>query len=395
MGQKVTGILAALFGGFLGICLMTTTAFAQGSIEAKETPALGNPEISLSEFVEDQLDGFWEELSPEIPNQTKHLIHSEGIERLSDLLRVTPQQILGMVTASAKEQLRLPLQTVGRLIAAILLCAVVNAVRQSEISKNLQEVFTVTAAACVVSFLSKPVLSCITQTVQALQESALFVMSFTPVMSGILIAGGHPGSAGAYQLILLVAAELLTELASQTLVPFLGIYLALCIVAPLAPFLHLDHLTSGIRSAVCWGLGIVSTLFVGILSLQTVISSGGDSLALKTGRFLVGSFIPVIGGTISDALGAARSCVQILKNTVGSFGVLAVLLIFLPILVQIGLWYLAVNAAAWVGSMLDAGEIARLLSSIGQTFSMMIAMVACFMLLILVSTALMLMITLG
>ena len=84
-----------------------------------------------------------------------------------------------------------------------------------------------------------------------------------------------------------------------------------------------------------------------------------------------------------------------MKNTVGSFGVLAVLLIFLPILVQIGLWYLAVNAAAWVGSMLDAGEIARLLSSIGQTFSMMIAMVACFMLLILVSTALMLMITLG
>jgi stage III sporulation protein AE len=397
MGRNRIGILVrVLVGLLLGVCLLKTTACAQKPGESKEpTSSSWNAEEQWSSFLEKELNDLWEEISPELPSGTKRLLNSEGISSLSDLLRMTPRQMWDTLRSAVKRQLNRPLQSVGRLIAAVLLCAVVNAVRQSEISKNLQEVFTVTAAACVVSCLSEPILGCITQTVQTLKESALFVISFTPVMGGILIAGGHPGSAGAYQLILLVTAELLTELASQTLVPLLGVYLALCIAAPMAPFLHLDKLTAGIKSAVCWGMGVLTTFFVGILSLQTVISSGGDSLALKTGKFLVGSLIPVIGGTISDALGAARGCVQILRNTVGSFGILAVLLTFLPVLIQNVLWSLAVNAAAWAGSMLDAGEISRLLSSIGQAFSMMLAMVACFMLLILVSTALMLMITLG
>ena len=45
--------------------------------------------------------------------------------------------------------------------------------------------------------------------------------------------------------------------------------------------------------------------------------------------------------------------------------------------------------------MLDAKEVSSLLSSIAQTFSILLAMIGCFMLLVLVSTTLMLMMTVG
>lgn len=102
-------------------------------------------------------------------------------------------------------------------------------------------------------------------------------------------------------------------------------------------------------------MGIITTLFVGMLSLQTVIGSGGDTLLLKASKFLAGSMIPVIGGTISDALGAAKGCVQLLKGAVGSFGILVAVLTFLPALLQVGMWYLSLKASAWVSSMLGAG----------------------------------------
>lgn len=177
--------------------------------------------------------------------------------------------------------------------------------------------------------------------------------------------------------------------------PLLCIYLALCIIVPVAPFLHLEQVTGGIKSVVCWGLGILTTIFVGMLSIQTIVGSGGDSLMLKTSKFLVGSFIPVIGGTISDAVGAAKGCVQVLKSVVGSFGILVAVLSFLPALLEVCLWYLAVRVLAWVGLMLDAKEVSSLLSSIAQTFSILLAMIGCFMLLVLVSTTLMLMMTVG
>ena len=80
---------------------------------------------------------------------------------------------------------------------------------------------------------------------------------------------------------------------------------------------------------------------------------------------------------------------------VGSFGILVAVLSFLPALLEVCLWYFAVRVLAWVGLMLDAKEISSLLSSIAQTFSILLAMIGCFMLLVLVSTTLMLMMTVG
>ena len=45
--------------------------------------------------------------------------------------------------------------------------------------------------------------------------------------------------------------------------------------------------------------------------------------------------------------------------------------------------------------MLGAGEVAKLLESIVQAFSILLALIVCFALLILVSTALMLLLTAG
>lgn len=377
-----------LLGMLLAALLLGTTAFADSADGA------------LGSFVQDKLNELLEEeLAPNVPDQAQGMMDSLTQEKedggLFSLLSMTPSELLAAIKDAALQQVSGPLEVLGRLLAVALLCAVLSAVRQSAVSARLQGIFLVVATACILSFLGEPVFACIDQTVQALRECSLFVMSFTPVMSGILIAGGNPASAGAYNLILFFAAQILAELAARTLIPLLNIYLALCIVAPMAPLLQLDKVTAAIKSVVCWGLGIITTLFVGMLSLQTVIGSGGDTLLLKASKFLAGSMIPVIGGTISDALGAAKGCVQLLKGTVGSFGILVAVLTFLPALLQVGMWYLSLKVSAWVSSMLGAGEVAKLLESIVQAFSILLALIACFALLILVSTALMLLLTAG
>lgn len=388
--MKQTGrrCIALLTGILFAVLLLGTTAFADS-----EGGALGD-------FVQDKLHALLEEeLAPDVPDQAQEMMDSMTGEKedgsFFSLLSMTPSELLTAIKDAALQQAAGPLEVVGRLLAVALLCAVLSAVRQSAVSARLQGIFLVVATACILSFLGEPVFACINQTVQALRECSLFVMSFTPVMSGILIAGGNPTSAGAYNLILFFAAQILAELAARTLIPLLNIYLALCVVAPMAPLLQLDRVTAAIKSAVCWGLGIITTLFVGMLSLQTMIGSGGDTLLLKASKFLAGSMIPVIGGTISDALGAAKGCVQLLKGAVGSFGILVAVLTFLPALLRVGMWYLSLKVSAWVSTMLGAGEVAKLLESVVQAFSILLALIACFVLLVLVSTALMLLLTAG
>ena len=90
---------------------------------------------------------------------------------------------------------------------------------------------------------------------------------------------------------------------------------------------------------------------------------------------------------------AAKSCVHLLKGVVGSIGILAAVLTFLPVLLEVGIWYCMVHAVAWLGAILDIGEVSEILSCVAQTFSILLAIVCSFMLMFLVSTTLILTVT--
>lgn len=378
---KKLGILTDIFVLVWGCCLSCSAA----------EPTEQNDFI---QFVEDSAEELWkEELEDNLPQNAKGILEKGKVDSFSDLLSMNPKELASFLRETLVQKRNAPFALLARLTGMILLCAALNTLQKTGISSQMKELFSVTAAVCIASLLSAPILDCIQRTVEALRQSAVFTMSFAPVMSGIMIAGGNPTSAGVYHMVLFFCSEILSELAAQTLIPLLNIYLALCLVSPLAPFLQIGKITTVIKRVVCWGLGILATVFVGILSLQTVIGNGGDSLIMKTSKFVVSSMIPIIGSTISEALGAAKSCLHLLKGVVGSIGILAAVLTFLPVLLEVGIWYCMVHAVAWIGAILDVGEISEILSCVAQTFSILLAMVCSFMLMFLVSTTLILTIT--
>lgn len=72
--------------------------------------------------------------------------------------------------------------------------------------------------------------------------------------------------------------------------------------------------------------------FVGLLSIKGLLAGAADSAVAKGAKFLIGSFVPVVGGAVSDALGSIVSSLSLVRGATGAFGILAVLLIALPVL---------------------------------------------------------------
>ena len=64
-------------------------------------------------------------------------------------------------------------------------------------------------------------------------------------------------------------------------------------------------------------LGIVLTIFVGVVSLEGTLSSSIDGITAKTGKAVVSSAIPVVGKILGDAVDTVLGCGLILKNAVG------------------------------------------------------------------------------
>ena len=132
--------------------------------------------------------------------------------------------------------------------------------------------------------------------------------------------------------------------------------------------------------------------FTSLLALQSIISTAADGAGTKAAKFVVSSFVPVVGGALSDALTTVQGCIKLLKSGVGAFGLLAAAFIFLPVILQCCLWILSLNLCAGFGDIFALKEISGLLRACCRVLETMLAIIFCCMTIMIVSTVLVLVI---
>jgi len=57
------------------------------------------------------------------------------------------------------------------------------------------------------------------------------------------------------------------------------------------------------------------------------VASVADGVALRTGKFTAKAFIPVVGGMFSDAFETVAGASLVLKNSIGAFGAVALIVL--------------------------------------------------------------------
>lgn len=107
--------------------------------------------------------------------------------------------------------------------------------------------------------------------------------------------------------------------------------------------------------------------------MQSMVAGGGDGMAYKTAKFLIGSFVPVVGGSLSEALTTAQGCLRMLKGWVGAYGVAVGALTFVPVLLEIAAWYGALQAAALAGDLAGAEKISKVLRGTAAALGLLLS----------------------
>ncbi len=94
--------------------------------------------------------------------------------------------------------------------------------------------------------------------------------------------------------------------------------------------MDLGGLAAMVSKFIKWGLGLIATVFGAVIGLQSLLAGAADSVALKAGKFLIGSSVPVIGGAVSDAIGTVYAGLKVVKGTAGAAGICAIVVLFAP-----------------------------------------------------------------
>ena len=340
----------------------------------------------LDSFLRESRTG---ELMDKVPEGAEDFLDDLSPGGMADMVdSFTPQTFLEKVWNSFQENLRAPVRLLVSLAGVLVLCALLDSFGSSFSSGGVETVFGVVVTVFISSIIINPLVGCIVEAREVIRDFGTFILAFIPAFAGVVTASGQPMTGAAYNLFLFWMCQVTAQLVTAVFLPLLCAYLALSVISVVCPKLGLDGLISGIKSFVTWSLGLILTVFIGLLSIQTVVASGGDSIAARTTKFFIGSMIPVVGGALSDLFAAAQGCIQLVKGTLGAFGIVVTALTFLPVLARCGVWYLTISLGGVVSELFSLTQITQLLKSLSSTIGIIMAVLLYDALLVIISTTL-------
>ncbi len=325
-----------------------------------------------------------------LPAETRELLRSLGITDLN-LERYTalqPSRVMETLLALFSEQGGSVLGGCGVLLGTVVLAAFYESMRSAVAEGGMSGIAGRLCAvtACGTVFLS--IGGCLRQVAQAAESVRVLMLSFVPTYAAVIVAGGHATLAASYSTVLLTGAECVTALVTNVALPLLSVSLGMGAVGTLCERDRLGHIGGSIAKGTMWLLGTVTALFVGMLSMQSMVAAAADSLGQRAAKMTISSFVPVVGGALSEAFGTVAGCVRLLRSTLGMFGVLAAAAMVLPPFFSCLSWSLALGLCGNAAEMLGVTAVADILRRVQTVVRVLMGLLSVCAVLLIITTAL-------
>lgn len=315
-----------------------------------------------------------QEIEELLPTDAADILNEMGIDINDPDMgkKLTVSGIFSHILEFAKTGGKAPAKTGICVLGIIILTAALSCIKgESGISSATQLVCTAAVAGAVLV----PLYSLIESTASAIKGAGVFMNGFVPVFAGIVTLSGKVTTSTLSSATLLAAAQGLSYFAAFGVVPLMCAYLALSCCCAVSPLMAATGLHESVKKLAMWILSLIITLFTGVMSIQTMLSGASDTMAMRTGKFLIGSLIPLGGPALSEAASTLVGSADVLKSTVGIYAVIAVCACVLPLVIQLLLYRLWLFVADIAAGLFSGGSIKAVVKAADSVLSVLISLV--------------------
>ena len=364
-------------------------------VSAAETDSTQSQDDAMfQEYYEQQAeDSGANDLPNYLPDDTKSQLDQMGVSGVdwNSIQSIQPNSVFSQILKMLGEGVQAPMKALLSLLGIMMLCALLNSMKINLGEKNMGGIMNLIGTLCICMVVITPIVQSIVKLTGVIQGASTFMLACIPVLVGIMIANGQTVTASSYNLLMLGTTNSISFLSAHFLAPCMNSFLGFSVVSAISPTLRLSTLCNTISKIVKWVLGFCMSVFTGLLTIQSLLGGSVDVTTNRTLRFVVSSFVPVVGSALGEALSTVQGCIKVLKGGVGAFGVLAVVFMFLPILIECLLWQMTLTVCAGIGDVFDLKEITSILNAASKVMSMMLAILLCTMAMMTISTVVVLM----
>ncbi|NMA95969.1 MAG: stage III sporulation protein AE [Clostridiales bacterium] len=164
---------------------------------------------------------------------------------------------------------------------------------------------------------------------RAIDNMVRFMHIISPSLIAFILMSGGITTASVLKPSFAFTLGLVGTLLKNTIIPLIYLSTVFTIISNLNQDLGLSRLNQLLKTICTWILGITFTVFVGVLVVQGVMATTFDGISVRTTKYAIESFVPVVGGLFSKTVDTVIGYSVIVKNAVGIAGLIIIIMICL------------------------------------------------------------------
>lgn len=318
-------------------------------------------------------------------------------EILNDAIKgeVDNSTLLKKILNILGKEVTINIKSLVSILAIILIHSILKSISESLENNNISKLIYYVQYILIVTVI----MSNFTDIIKLVQDTTGnligFMNALVPLLITLMMYTGSITTSSVVEPIILFMINFIGNIIQNLIIPFVLVLTSLVIISKISDKVHIDKLSKFFKSGIVWFLGIVLTVFVGVVSLEGTLSSSVDGITAKTTKAVVSSAIPVVGKILGDAVDTVLGCGIVLKNAVGLVGVVIVIGICIMPILKLFVLSVSYKLLSTVVQPIADEKIIDLLEQIGDIFKIFLGILCAISFMLIIGTTLVLKISNG
>lgn len=274
------------------------------------------------------------------------------------------------------------------ILAIIIIHSILKSISESLENDNISKLIYYVQYIAIITVIMSNFSGIITLVKDTTTNLIGFMNTLIPVLISLMLYTGSITTTSILEPIILFMINFIGNLIQNILMPIILIITSISIISKISDRVQIDKISKFLKSSTIWFLGIVLTIFVGVVSLEGTLASSVDGITAKTAKAIVSSAVPIVGKILGDVVDSVLGCGLILKNAVGFVGVIVIIGICIMPILKLTVLTFSYKLVASISEVIADSKIVKLLDEIGDIFKILLAILVTVTFMVIIGTTL-------
>ncbi|MBK5241306.1 stage III sporulation protein AE [Clostridium sp.] len=267
------------------------------------------------------------------------------------------------------------MQLIGSLIIIAIVCSLLHNLQSAFDNESLSNIAYFACYGVMIVLITKSFYVVVELARVTIFNMTDFMVALMPVLMMLLASVGGFAEATLLDPVIMGFATISSRIYVDIIIPIIFMSFVLQFVNNISGDYKINNLTKILKQIAIWIQLIVLTLFIGVITLRSIAASTIDQVTIKTAKFAVDNFIPVVGKALSDAISTVAGYSLLLKNAISGLGLVIIIIIVLfPIIKLLIMAFLYKIAAALIEPISDKRTV-ECINSVGDSILLLMSCV--------------------